>query len=270
VAESLEFLTLHNFVHPHVQIYILIDNQSAIHTLNINNSNSQYARNAIHHSNSLVIQGHSVHTAWVPSHIGIPGNEKADQLANLGSKLATECIHTCTTKAWMKKVVRAEFFSKWQRELPFATPSFKYPSHLQGLRWKASRALAAVQCGRTPSDPKYGDDSAPRCQCGVGARSSLHILTDCTLVDHARSLFLSKCSGLPCDPGYLFKASNIPNILKFCSATGLGYSDDIRSTVIPGPPLDLVDDDESNADDFGAFEVGQPTVDDDETHSNIV
>jgi ribonuclease HI len=269
VEESLEFLTRQHFVQPRIKIYILIDNQSAIQTLENNKLNSQYARNAINHSITLVNRGYSVQTAWVPSHIGIAGNEKADQLANLGSKHLTECKHTCTTKAWMNKVVRAQFFSKWQKELPFSTPSFKYPTHLQSLRWKTSRALAAVQCGRTPSDPRYGFDSSPLCVCGNGPQSSIHILQDCSLVDQARAVFLTKCSGTPSDPEFLFNKLNIPHIIKFCSSTGLGFSENIRSAVTRMSPVcspiesEMEDNDEDNADDFGAFEVGLPTVDDD-------
>ena len=65
-------------------IAICSDSQAAIKALNSSTISSQSVLSARQALESLC-SSHSVSVVWTPAHIGIPGNEAADSLANLGS-----------------------------------------------------------------------------------------------------------------------------------------------------------------------------------------
>jgi ribonuclease HI len=208
-------------------IYILTDNQAAIQCLVDNSQNSQYARNAIHGKNQLDHPGWLTQAIWVPSHTDIEGNEKADKLAKLGTTLAQNCQHATTTKTWMLRETRKIFFDSWTKALPNAyPPSFTYPTSLSNMKWKTSKALAGLQCGRTPCDPYPNAPNTVICRCEGDTLSSKHLITSCPIFKPQRHKWLDKCNGLPSDEGFLFNLKNVDSIVKFMAATGIGYQAD--------------------------------------------
>jgi ribonuclease HI len=65
-------------------IYILSDSQAAIKALNNFQINSKLVWDC--HQSLMRLAGHNrVQLIWVPGHMGIDGNEMADQLARQGS-----------------------------------------------------------------------------------------------------------------------------------------------------------------------------------------
>lgn len=72
---------------PTAQVFICIDNLSAIQTLADDKDNSEPAKMTTQLAHSLKQKGWDIRTAWTPSHIKIMGNEKADEMACFASKV---------------------------------------------------------------------------------------------------------------------------------------------------------------------------------------
>jgi ribonuclease HI len=208
---------------PRAKVFICIDNKAAIDTLQLNKSNHEYTRRTLQIIDALELLGWSICTIWCPSHCNIQGNERADTLAKRGASLTNLCRFTTTTKSWLLTQARAEFIQRWQTELPLSNPSFKFPSHLRGVDWADTRALWRVFCNRSPSDSPPNLDAGP-CLCGLGLKTSHHLLRDCPLLATQRSALLSSTIGNIQSLDFLTTPQNATPLLRFLRATGLGYS----------------------------------------------
>jgi len=129
-------------------VFICIDNQATINTLQSNQGNHEYVRRTVATITTLQLLGWWVSTVWCPSHSNIPGNEKADTGAKMVALSTTPCRFATTTKCWLLTQARKEFLEHWKMELPYSCPSFKFPSHLHGIDWANTRALWRVFCIR--------------------------------------------------------------------------------------------------------------------------
>jgi hypothetical protein len=80
-------------------------------------------------------------------------------------------------------------------------------------------------CGRTPSDPIFPYDPLP-CECGI--RTSAHLLSTCSLLDHTRSRLTKKYEG-NIDPSTICQSpGNTKAVLAFLKSTRLGYHSNIN------------------------------------------
>ena len=61
---------------------------------------------------SALSQGNNVVLQWIPAHVGITGNEKADSLAKAGSKLPQ--LHTHTSYNEAKTRLKRSFKTDWR------------------------------------------------------------------------------------------------------------------------------------------------------------
>jgi len=120
---------------PRSTVFICIDNQASIDTLQFKRGNHEYSRRVLEIIVKLQLRGWHITTMWCPSHCGIRGNEQADTLATLGASSTIPYQFAVTTKTWLLTQVRLEFLARWKNELPLANPSLKFPSHLRGVDW---------------------------------------------------------------------------------------------------------------------------------------
>jgi hypothetical protein len=94
-----------------------------------------------------------IQTAWTPSHIGIKGNEKADEMARLGARGELDvCQHACATKAWRYTEARKRYLGKWRMELGIKHSPDRYSEEHRNMAFAQARALYRVFCNRTPID----------------------------------------------------------------------------------------------------------------------
>jgi len=239
---------------PRSTVFICIDNQATIDTLQFNKSNHEYAQRTLETVGKLQLLGWRVSTVWCPSHCGISGNERANTLAKMGASSTTPCRFAVITKAWLLTQVRAEFLARWKNELPLSNSSFKFPTHLHGVDWADTRAIWRVFCNRSPTDTPPNITADP-CPCGLDLNSSHHPLRDCPLLATQRATLLISTTGDIQTPGFLTTPQNALPLRHFLWKTGLGYCS--RLQFDGGNNLtDITDasDSASPEPDFGAFE----------------
>ncbi len=74
-------------------IHIFSDSQAALKAITKSTISTLTVKDCIKSLNTLG-RNNKVTLSWVPGHTGVPGNEKADELANAGAKLANVSIST--------------------------------------------------------------------------------------------------------------------------------------------------------------------------------
>jgi ribonuclease HI len=127
---------------PTTQVFICIDNLSAIQTLADNKDNSEPAKMATQLAHSLKQKGWDIRTAWTPSHIKIMGNEKADEMAKLGTKGELDpCEHAYATKAWWYTESRKRYLGNWRMELGIKHSPGRYSEEHRKMTFEQARAL---------------------------------------------------------------------------------------------------------------------------------
>jgi ribonuclease HI len=86
---------------PRGTLFISVDNQAAIDTLQSNHENYEYGRRILATIAILQLLGWRISTLWCPSQGNIPSNERADTLAKMAASSTTRCRFTTTTKCWL-------------------------------------------------------------------------------------------------------------------------------------------------------------------------
>jgi ribonuclease HI len=201
-------------------VYIGIDNQAAIATLSNNHNNHQYARETLTRAHTATQAGWSFKTIWCKAHVGIQGNELADQLAKEGAAGKHPCADAVTTKAWMQATTKEKLKRRWKDELPLSSASPSFPTPLRNLSWIHTRALFRVFASRTLNDPHPGHDPEP-CPCGQGPMTSEHLVTACPSFKEARDK--TKTDGPTEITNMTTNPKNMQSTIKFLRLTGIGY-----------------------------------------------
>jgi hypothetical protein len=146
-------------------IYLCIDNSSAIGLAGKSNRVGG-AFKATDAGNTLTRNGWTIKTVWILSHCGIEGNEEADILAKRGTEQnQTPCSQAYTSYAWMNRMAKDKFITKWRTAVDTPDISWKYPQAWQQWSYRMARAIFQVYSGRTDIDPRH-EHEAIKCTCG--------------------------------------------------------------------------------------------------------
>jgi len=239
---------------PSSTVFICIDNQASIDTLQFNRSNHEYSRRVLEIIRKLQLLGWHITTMWCPSHCGIRGNERANTLAKLAASSTIPCQFAVTTKTWLLTQTWSEFLARWKNELPLANPSFKFPSHLCGVDWADTRAIWRVFYNQSPTDPPLNITVEPYA-CGLDLNSSLHLLQDCPLMATQRAILLHSTIGDIQTPGFLTRPQNTQPLRQFLRKTILGHSSHLNFDSNHDLPETIDPTDTTSPElDFSAFE----------------
>ena len=179
---------------------------------------------------SLHNDNKTVHLCWIPSHVGISGNERADKAARRASE--SGCIRRFPLPAAdCYSNIRSYIFEKWQRrwdnqsrnKLKEIKPRLgAWPSSLRGSR-RHEIMLCRIRIGHTYDTHHYllSGDRRPLCpRCGEPL-SVRHVLVECRELGAERTQFLGRGDALTLR-GLLGDLSlSIEDILAFISHIGL-------------------------------------------------
>ena len=148
-------------------------------------------------------RGHNIQFCWVPAHVGIRGNERADQLAKAAVSRSPS-RHPIPFKdfyAVIKFAIRRIWQEKWDdigqnklRELTSSTrPSWSYA----GLPRKWETMLCRLRIGHTRLTHGFlmSGDPQPFCKDCLVPMSVKHLLIECPSHIELRTQYLSECRG---------------------------------------------------------------------------
>jgi ribonuclease HI len=190
------------------------------------------------HTNPIIIQiKHTLHTLhptsniillWIPSHVGITGNELADTEANNALSLPThttsflhqdlkQCIHDTTTSIWQKR-----WDTHTNNKLHSLIPLVKHPPFTSTLTRRHQVIANRLMIGHSNLTHSYllKKEPPPTCTHCQAPLTIHHILTQCTLLSHIRIKHYPHTSiqetltdtNLPAVINYLQEANLIPLI----------------------------------------------------------
>ena len=119
----------------------------------------------------------TVSLQWVPAHVGLTGNEKADRLAKIGSQAPKTQNPTPTvTYREAKTLLHSRYNGDWKEY------NGKYQAHLDPI-WRLERAqqttifrLLTEHCGLSAHLKRDGISDTSFCECGQADQTPDHVL----------------------------------------------------------------------------------------------
>ena len=136
---------------------------------------------------------------WVPSHVGVPGNEKADELAKSATLRPEIDIAIPLSRAQVKARVRQKIQDKWEDRKDGAKPTIDWHNQISQLQGAKRRLMSLnreearhifamrIRCPFSLGDHKY--QMCPRCDMDTRCQVT-HLLTECPVVAAQRNHLL--------------------------------------------------------------------------------
>ncbi|GBM81341.1 hypothetical protein AVEN_50801-1 [Araneus ventricosus] len=171
---------------------------------------------------TLASQGFIIYLCWIPSHVGIFGNEQADKAA----KSATLSINGTVPVGDLKKHIQLLLYAKWQEQWNVETGNKLHALKPTVQSWpslknrKADTILTRLRVGHTRFTHRHLllGEHAPMCsQCNC-TMSVHHILSQCSNFNSQRLRFFNTTtSSLPTLLG------EIPHVHLFAFLKAIGF-----------------------------------------------
>ena len=132
---------------------------------------------------SLLKNKTSVTLQCIPSHCGVGGNEEADRLSKMGSKLEQSAQPMSYSEA--KTILRNNFRTDWRQRLVIGTEEdsihqLDRAAHVTIFRLRTGHCQLLSHLHRLKIS--HSDE----CPCGTGPQTPNHILQSCTTLDALR------------------------------------------------------------------------------------
>ncbi|GBN25040.1 putative RNA-directed DNA polymerase from transposon X-element, partial [Araneus ventricosus] len=131
----------------------------------------------------LISQGFSLVFCWVPSHVGIAGNEQADSNARSATHFSHEPVPVCDLKKHIKSCLQMKWQIHWDQELNNKLHSIKpiIENWSEDVNRKRSTILTRLRIGHTRFTHRHlllGEPAptCPHCSCTMSVK---HILIEC-------------------------------------------------------------------------------------------
>lgn len=150
--------------------------------------------------NSIQDNNRAVTLIWIPSHVGIAGNEMADNLAKTTAPdiaLQDQPVRSNDLKNEMKRITTNELLEQWSciEWAGNVKSTMARKGYFEGWRRKDQVIMSRLRMRRTNVTHAYrlspdGSWAPPQTQCDCGAvRTVEHMLFDCPTTDTARRIW---------------------------------------------------------------------------------
>ena len=177
---------------------ILSDSLSCLKAIHGFNTKIQKISNILQRIDALSNRGKEVVFCWIPSHIGISGNERADELAKVATEIEPSLsfkVPSLDFRSSINKFVIETWQSRWDGEIENKLRKIedkvgKHPG-ISKKRRRDEIVLARLRIGHSHLTHSYllkGEDP-PRCVICNCTITIKHILLDCPDFAQSRSKF---------------------------------------------------------------------------------
>ena len=194
-------------------IWIFSDNQAAVRRMcdKLPQPGQTHVLSALDHLTTLQNNGIKVHIHWVPGHVEVEGNERADILAKEGTTRAKPERDATTSITFIKKKIKERAMEEWKRRWQTAKRGRSYHGSPNKnihplLRNHPSRQLVSttiqMRTGHSYTKaflariPTSTIDN-PKCQCGYHTQTPKHLLLYCKLYNAERKTLKKAMHPLP-------------------------------------------------------------------------
>ena len=154
---------------------------------------------------------------WIPAHCGIPGNEKADELAKAGGNLLQ--THPSQSFKEIKTLLKQSMKMKWSRKNGGYKPELDNINSLSRNEQTKIFRLRTGHCGLRAHLHKMGLRDTAACSCGALKQTPEHILQDCP--DFARQRREVWPTGATLDDKLWGTGEDLKRTVLFVTHTGL-------------------------------------------------
>lgn len=215
ITTALELAVKREYSSKDIRAYA--DNQAALLRLRIpeNTPGQQWQKRAIRAATTLRDRGNTVSLEWVPGHVNVRGNERADKLAKQATDLPPE--GNGISYGYFCMQAKAVIYTDWEKRLK-STPSstFSRTFDLVGRRRfipptherEPASAFYQLRIGHGYFKSylyRFNHAISDRCRCsGTAAQTPRHLLLKCPITRPYRTLFIDALENLHPDFKDLF------------------------------------------------------------------
>ena len=219
---------------PPRDIWVFLDNAAAIQRLQHLGPGPGQRFSALVHrlARQLTQNNIKLHIHWVPGHLNVTGNEKADALAKEGATLNT--INSTTySLTWLKRHAKAEVFLDWMDEWDHSTHGRGYegaPRRQLDPVYKSAARLLTSQILQLRTGHGYFRTylhrirperfASPLCHCGQDRQSPAHLLIHCSAFQRQRQALRKEMGTTPVtSQTLLYTHKGVEKLVPFLQAT---------------------------------------------------
>lgn len=231
ITTALELAIKRDYSSKDIRVYV--DNQAALLRLRVpaNTPGQQWQKRAINAASTLRDRGNMVSLEWVPGHVNVRGNERADKLAKQATDLLPESNGVSYGYYGIK--AKAILYTEWETQLKSAPSStfsrifdlatrrrFKTPTHEREL----ASAFYQLRIGHGYFNSylyRSNHATSDRCRCsGTAAQTPRHLLLSCPITRPYRGLFINALGNSHLDVKDLFSTPRgITAVVEFLKTT---------------------------------------------------
>lgn len=216
-------------------VLICSDSKAAIQALACTQVSSRLVSECRQLKLTLQSSGKNIRLAWVPGHVGVSGNEMADELARIGSSLrpiAPEPIlplGPACVKMALRSQLQSRFVSLWQEtqglkmsKQSIDDPRPAYGFHRLNVKRNSVKGAVALLTGHGPFRSHlvkmgYNIVSTDCRRCGLALETAHHILCECPALLKTRFLVF----GEPFIQSTGIKSLPLAKVARFSDQSGI-------------------------------------------------